>query len=208
MSESKPYIEDLALVKRMLRGEQPAFDTFFDRYYTRVYRYCCRRASQADAEEIAMRTMEQAMRRIETYRGEAALLTWIYQVTRSQLSAFFKREKKHEVQVLVDDDAGIRDDLEHMAADLQLTPQQIIETDQHTRLVHLMLDYLPGDYGQMLEWKYIEGYSVDEIAKKLNMTPIAVQSALARSRKAFKEAYDKIMGSDNVVPLPFGGTAS
>jgi RNA polymerase sigma-70 factor (ECF subfamily) len=208
MNDDKPYVDDLALVKRMLRGEQAAFDDFFDRYYARVYRYCARRASQADAEEVAMRTIEQAMRRIETYRGEAALMTWIYQVTRSQLSAFFKREKKHEVLVMVDDDIGIQEELEHMASDLQLTPQKIMETEQHTRLVHLMLDYLPGDYGQMLEWKYIEGYSVEEIAKKLNMTPIAVQSALARSRKAFKEAYDKIMGSENVVPLPVGGSTS
>ena len=56
-------------------------------------------------------------------------------------------------------------------------------------LVRLTLDYLPDKYGNVLELKYLEGLSVVEIAKRLGMGRLAVQSTLARARKAFRQGF-------------------
>jgi RNA polymerase sigma-70 factor (ECF subfamily) len=55
--------------------------------------------------------------------------------------------------------------------------------------VHETLDSLPGRYGDVLEWKYIEGASMKEISERLQSTPKAVESMLSRARLAFFEAF-------------------
>jgi len=184
--------EDLKLAKRLTQGDERAFDAFFHLYHPRVYRFCQRRVSLADAEGIAVETLRQAMRRIETYRGEASLTTWLYQVARSQLSAHYKREHKHRHLTLIEDEAGVQAEVEAMTTELENTPEALRDQEQRTHLVHFMLDSLPSNYGKVLEWKYVDGYSVDEIAGKLDTSSTAIQSMLARARAAFRKTYSDI----------------
>jgi RNA polymerase sigma-70 factor (ECF subfamily) len=62
------------------------------------------------------------------------------------------------------------------------------EVTQTKRLVQEVLDCLPVNHGNALEWKYIEGFSVTEIASRLQVTELAAQSLLSRARSAFREA--------------------
>ncbi|MDX1556133.1 MAG: sigma factor-like helix-turn-helix DNA-binding protein, partial [Xanthomonadales bacterium] len=43
-----------------------------------------------------------------------------------------------------------------------------------------------------LEWKYIEGRSVKEVAMRLGISPDAAQSLLARAKRAFREVYSAL----------------
>lgn len=194
------YEEDRKLAQRVMRGDEKAFDAFFHLYYPRVYRFCQRRLSITDAEDVAVETIRHAIRRIETYRGEAMLITWLYKVARSQISAFYKRENKHQDLVLIDDDEQVQAEVAAMASNLQDMPESQHEEAQRQHLIHFMLDSLPGNYGQVLQWKYIEGFSVEEIAEKLATSPTAIQSMLARARKAFRTTYDEIQ--DRVAQNP------
>ena len=63
------------------------------------------------------------------------------------------------------------------------------------RLVQLTLDSLPAKYGDVLEWKYIHGLSVAEIAARLKMGSKAVESLLTRARQAFRDAVAPSGGS-------------
>ena len=100
------YEEDKKLAKQLIGGNERAFDAFFNEYYARVFRFCLRRVHEDDAEDIAIETMRHAIKRIETYRGEASLITWIYQVTRSQVSAHYKRQKNDPFKFLTVLDAS------------------------------------------------------------------------------------------------------
>ena len=75
-----------------------------------------------------------------------------------------------------------------MATELE-TPEEAWASANRQALVHTLLDALPGDYGDILEWKYIEGLSVDEIADRLSTTGLAIQSRLARARRAFRSHF-------------------
>ena len=52
-----------------------------------------------------------------------------------------------------------------------------------------VFEVLPKQYAIALEAKYGDGLSVDDVAKLLDVTPIAAQSLLARARDAFREAW-------------------
>ena len=181
--------DDRHLARRVLKGDREALLVFFDRYYATTYRYCLRKVSPQDAEELATDALRHAIRRLDTYRGEARLLTWIHGIARNLLASHYRRMKKHENLRFIDDSARVRAEVEAMAADLSVSPEAAHELRERRDLVHLMLDYLPSDYGRILEWKYIDGLSVNEIAARLETTAIAVQSKLARARGAFRRCF-------------------
>jgi RNA polymerase sigma-70 factor (ECF subfamily) len=67
----------------------------------------------------------------------------------------------------------------------------------------VVLDYLPRRYGQVLEWKYIEGLSVKEIADKLGIAPKAAESTLTRARNAFRDGITAL-GLSEALPTSLG----
>ena len=81
-------------------------------------------------------------------------------------------------------------------ASLDADPEQNAINQQLTRLVRVVLDYLPSRYGQVLEWKYIEGHSVNDIAGFLDVGPKAAESTLTRARHAFREGFSALQFGD------------
>jgi RNA polymerase sigma-70 factor, ECF subfamily len=185
---------DRDLVRRMAAGRDDAFRAFFDQYFPRVYRFCIRRLTEDAAEEVTQTVMINAVRKISHYRGEASLFTWLCQIARHEISAHYRRQQRHRDVVLAENHEAVRAELESLSADPDLAPEHAADRRQGQAVIQLILDHLPGDYGRVLEWKYMEGYSVEEIAGRLVTTPVAVQSMLARARQAFRKQYAAVSG--------------
>jgi RNA polymerase sigma factor (sigma-70 family) len=71
-------------------------------------------------------------------------------------------------------------------------PQKLYLQHEAARLIQVVLDRLPPKYGDALEWKYIEGHSVREIAMRLGISTVAAQSMLARAKRAFQDMYNTL----------------
>lgn len=189
---------DSALVAAMLAGDEAAFRAFFEVYFPRVYRFALPRLGN-DAEackEVVQSTLVKAMRGLAGFRGEAALFSWLCQICRRQIADHVRANQRHSRNiVLIDDSPGLRDALESIAAPASDEPMQGYGTAETRRLVQSVLDRLPSRYGDVLEWKYIDGRSVEEIGDLLGVGHIAAQSLLARARVAFREALETVFGS-------------
>jgi RNA polymerase sigma-70 factor (ECF subfamily) len=94
---------------------------------------------------------------------------------------------------VLDDIPEVRVQLETLAARLE-GPEQQLERQDLARLVQLTLDYLPARYGDVLEWKYLQGLSMREIAERLDTTTKAVESLLTRARDAFRDGFATLSG--------------
>ncbi len=81
-------LEERRLVKRVLAHDRQAFNVFFDAYFPRLYRFA--RSRLADDPEITKEivhvTLTKAMRKLASYRGEAALFTWLCTICRNEIS--------------------------------------------------------------------------------------------------------------------------
>ena len=76
----------------MRGGDERAFHEFFDAYYPRLYRFAVARVRLEDAaEDIAQATLVLAIRKAGTWRGEAALFTWLCTLCRHEISAYCRR---------------------------------------------------------------------------------------------------------------------
>jgi RNA polymerase sigma factor, sigma-70 family len=180
--------DDIAIVRQLLSGDQSAFAAFYDAYFPRVYRFCKNRlANDECAKDVVQQTLTKAMLNLQTYRGEASLYTWLCQIGRNEISAWYKKVGRKQAQTSsFDQDESLVSAIESIAAgfagDLQ----------EQSQLVQIALDSLPGNYGTVLELKYIDGFSVTEIAEQLKTGEIGVQSQLARARKAFRLVYNDL----------------
>ena len=189
------WLEDKKLVKQLLAGDERAFDRFFDENFGRLYRFALIRLSDdADAaREVAQITLSKAVRKLHAYRAEAALFTWLCAICRNETSDWLARQGRYrEHIVLTEDFAEVRAAVESISAPQQQSPESHYKRVELLRLIQVALDALPPRYGDVLEWKYIEGYSVMEISSRMGIGTEATQSLLARARKAFADAYSSL----------------
>jgi RNA polymerase sigma-70 factor (ECF subfamily) len=185
-------LEDRRLVKRMLAHDAQAFHAFFDGYFPRLYRFARTRLGEDPevTKEIVHVTLSKAMRKLTSYRGEAALFTWLCTICRNEINDHVERvarERKHVV--LTEDLPDVRAAVESLAAPASDEPEDNFRRAELARLIQVALDRLPSHYGDALEWKYVYGFSVEEIAAKLGVGLEAAQSLLARAKRAFQEVY-------------------
>jgi RNA polymerase sigma-70 factor (ECF subfamily) len=200
-------LEDRRLVKRLLAHDRDAFNAFFDGYFPRLYRFArARLGGDPDTtKEIVQVTLTKAIRKLGSYRGEAALFTWLCTICRNEIAdhrARVARERRHVV--LTEDAPEIRAAVEAIAAPQSDEPEHNFRRLEATRLIQVALDQLPTHYGNALEWKYVYGFSVEEIAEKLGVGVEAAQSLLARAKRGFQEVYTTLT-RDLVVERAEGG---
>jgi RNA polymerase sigma-70 factor (ECF subfamily) len=195
VSETTPQVvQDRSLAAKVAAGDQAAFDAFFKEYFPRLFRFTLTRVDNNEelAEEIVQRTMCIVVRKMGSFRGEALLFTWLCQICRNETNAVF-RQRKIEMRedVPIEDHPGVQAALESVAAD-DGRPESAMRREEIANFVRVTLEHLPSKYAQALELKYVQGYSVKEIATSLNVGEKAAESILTRSRVAFKERFKAI----------------
>jgi RNA polymerase sigma-70 factor, ECF subfamily len=195
MAELVTEHPDRFLVARMVRGDEVAFGEFFESHFPALFRFAMPRvANDAQvAEDVVQAALCRAVRKLASYRGEAALLTWLCTFCRHEISAYFEKVSRVPPMVeLLDDIPEVRAALESLRpAD---RPEAALQRNETSRLVQIVLDRLPGHYGDALEWKYIDGLSVAEIAERLGLGTKAAESMLTRARVAFRDAFTATHG--------------
>ncbi len=191
------YLDDKRLVKQLLANDEQAFDRFFSDNFARLYRFALTRlpGDPDGTREVVQIALTKAIAKLHTYRGESALFTWLCAITRNEMSDWLARQGRYRQHiVLTEDFPEIQAAVDSFQAPQSDNPEQNYQRAELVRLIQVALDRLPPKYGNVLEWKYIEGYLVNEIAVKLELGNEATQSLLARAKRAFSDVYGSLSG--------------
>jgi RNA polymerase sigma-70 factor (ECF subfamily) len=186
--------DDLALARRLLAGDERAFAQLFDWAFPALCRFALVRVGgdRQLAEELAQATLCRAVGKLVTYRGEAALLTWLCTICRHQIDDHFAaRQRRPPMLSLVEGDPNIRAALESLARAAD-GPEERLRRREIARWVHVALDALPARYAEALAWKYLHELSVAEIGSRLELTGKATESLLTRARQAFRDSFSAL----------------
>jgi RNA polymerase sigma-70 factor (ECF subfamily) len=189
------YLEDRKLVKRLLAGQEQAFNRFFDENFGRLYRFALARTNhdKEASREIVQAALARALKKIHTFRGESALFTWLCVICRHEIADWLRRNSSYRKHIILTEDSPeIQAAIDSIEAPPSDDPRRHYQKYEAARLIQVALDRLPPRYGDALEWKYIEGHSVKEIAVRMDLSPEAAQSLLARARKAFQDVYSTL----------------
>lgn len=179
--------DEQEVVEGMRRGDQRAFDRFFDTYAPRVAAFAARRSSldAAALEDVVQVTMINAVRGIGTFEGNSTLFTWLCQICRNHLADLHRKAGRQP---------GTQS-LERLTAAkpsnslVELTdfrdPLDECVADSTRSAVRRAVNQLPRNHARILELRYGDDLAVPAIAKILGLSESATESRLVRARQAF-----------------------
>jgi RNA polymerase sigma-70 factor (ECF subfamily) len=179
------------LITRMRRGEQRAFDQFFDAYVDRLGSFAARRSAldAAAIEDVVQMTMINAMRSLASFRGESSLFTWLCQICRNQLADARRKAARQPPTQSFEQLSEERP----LAKVVQLTdfrdPLDECASDDDRGAVRRALNKLPPHYVRIIELRYGDELTVPEIARVLQVSESAAESLLVRARQAFRAEW-------------------
>ena len=191
---AQPPTEDQALVRRIVAGDEEAFRGFFDQHVRGLYRFVMARVDNNPeaTQEIVQSTLVKAVESFGAFRGDGALSSWLYGICRFEIQAYYRSRTRARREEPYD---APRDD-GRPSADAWISDDDGPDVDlgrkETSGQVHEALDRLPRHYGDALEWKYLDGLKVKQIAQRLDMAPKAAESLLTRAREAFRREFERL----------------
>ena len=151
------------------------------------------------AEDVTQEVFLRAIESIETFHGNPeGLLSWLRGIARRILAQRARSLRPLAARPLsLDEIAGAGNGIRSWeAADPSSLIYERLVHQEEQLLIGAILTALPFNWKRALDWKYREGLSVLEIARRLGISPKAAESLLGRARAAFKEMYQQLSESD------------
>ena len=182
------------LVNRLRAGDAAAVSDLSARYGSKIFRLAFRYVkNREDAEEIAQDVLLKVYQKIDAFRGDAALSSWVYRITFNTAMSRLRRTKA-EVAVARDDTPPERMDLEspnrrprdEIADWSMLADDQVLRAEMRGRLV-AALRQLPVIYRTPVLLRDVQGFSTEEAAAVLRVKPQTLKSRLHRGRLILRD---------------------
>ena len=178
---------DLELAERIVAGDGEALETFYQRYFTRLYRFVYYQVggSHDDAQDVLQDALIGALKSLPSYRGDSSLYSWLCGVAWNK-AADFRRREYRMAQV---EKRSIKEMCETQPLEASSSPDTALLQQEKSEQVHETLQMLPEHYRQVLVLKYAEGLPVADIAEIMQRTFKSTESLLTRARSAFRKSY-------------------
>lgn len=173
------------LVRRVKAKAWEGMDDFaalYEEMLPVVYRYAVGRVGQTTGEEVCGDVFQAAATALRDGRRSQVTQAWLMAVAKNKVIDHWRRqERRQKIAHLVD----LR------ASDL-VEPSAEIEASRAWSDVMNALGQLPDRYRTLLVLRYLDDLTVAELAKLLDQSESAVESALARARRSFRGLFEEV----------------
>lgn len=178
------------LLRRAKAGDRAALEELLTRHEKQVYRFGLRMCgSEEDAKEVLQETLLAAFKGIHTFRGDAELSTWLYQVARTHcLRSRRRRAGEPETHEPLDAPGALG------ARSETGGPDEASHARQLGEVLQAAIVALPDTYRETLILRDVEGLSAEEAAKVVGIEVRALKSRLHRARMQLREHLSTLMG--------------
>ena len=184
--------EESRLVRRLRARRAGAFEMLIARYQGQVLNLVYRMlGNREEAEDLAQEVFITVFKRIETFRGESSLSTWIYRIASNHCinrRKYLSRRRHYDSRSI--HDIGDRSELgggRLPVSTRPARPDEMLEGLQMERAIQRAISGLDEDQRLVLVLRDIQSLSYDEIAEITGLAIGTVKSRLHRARMALKE---------------------
>jgi RNA polymerase sigma-70 factor (ECF subfamily) len=192
VDESTPIpIEPPGGGARAPAGPPPTLEAIFEEYAPRVYHLARRLlGNAADAEDVTQEVFLQVVRKLPTFRGEAAFSTWLYRVTVNAALGYRRKRARREAHPLPEPLEDFGEDGNHRAPVRRWMsrPNHQALGREAQQLIEEAIAGLPESYRDVYVLADVEELPNDEIAGMLGLSVAAVKSRLHRARLLMRKA--------------------
>jgi RNA polymerase sigma factor (sigma-70 family) len=176
------------------RGDPEAIDRLAREVLPPLYRFCLYRVGcdRHRCEEVVQETLVIAIQRMDQYdpaRADGNILPWLTGLARNEIRRVLARE--NATTSLESIWQHLDEQLRDVYTQLESEPfdDELLRREETREMVGATMAQLPPHYRDALEAKYVADRSVRDIATAWRTTEKAVESQLARARKAFRATF-------------------
>lgn len=135
-----------------------------------------------EVEEIYQETLISAYESLGRFSGRSTIFTWLVSIARHEIGDYYRKRK---IKIFLFSHLPW---LENLATEALGPEQELLKKELQTRVIRVMGE-IREEYRQVLKLKYYEGFSVLEIAQKLNENTKTIESRLFRARVSFAKTF-------------------
>lgn len=175
--------EDFLLVQRALNSDQRAFATLLARYKDSIYFLIYKMIkNQDDADDLTIEAFGKAFNNLEKYSPDFAFSTWLYKIALNNTIDFMRKKR---IATLSLDKSKEMDDGDSISFDVKsplLDPEEHFIKEQRAVIMREVIDKLNPKYRMLIEMRYFEELSYEEIAVNTKLPLGTVKAQLFRAK--------------------------
>ena len=184
LSEKAQY--DYKLVIRAVEySDQKAYAELMTRYRDSIYFMLLKMVNNKDdADDLTIEAFGKAFKRLSQYTPNYAFSTWLFKIASNNCIDFIRRKKNNTTFSI--DKTYANDEGGEISVDLKssmLDPEEKVIKKQKIKLMHEIVEKLKPRYRELIELRYFQEYSYEEIAVKLDIPIGTVKAQLFRARE-------------------------
>lgn len=183
---SEKALYDYTLVKKAIgKGDQKAYAELMQRYRDSVYFMLLKMVNnKEDADDLTIEAFGKAFKRLEQYTPNFAFSTWLFKIASNNCIDFIRKKKSGTLVYI--DKTYQNEEGSTVSTDLKsetLDPEENFMKKQKVKLMRDVVDKLKPRYKQLVEMRYFEELSYEEISEKLELPLGTVKAQLFRARE-------------------------
>lgn len=176
--------KDLILVNRAIDGDQKAYTSLRKRYHDSIYFMMLKMVkNQADAEDLTSEAFSKAFNNLPQYSPSFAFSTWLFKIASNNCIDFIRKKRINAISM---DNNYQNKDGDSMKMDFKaesLNPEEEAIKKQKAKLMREVVKELKPRYRDLIEKRYFEELSYDEIAEDMDLPLGTVKAQLFRARE-------------------------
>ena len=171
---------EASLLDQLRRQEEDAFTVMYERHRTQIYNYLYRLSGSKElADDLTHDTFLSAYESLPKLRPDSNIVPWLYRIASNRFRDFLRRKKVIN-WLPWSDSPRSEAALACLGGEERLPEREAVQA---------VLGTMKPEYSICLVLRLAEGFSSDETAQILGITPEAVRMRLSRARQMFKVAY-------------------
>lgn len=175
--------QDLILVQQAQQGKQEAFERLMERYREPIYFMLLKMVrDNDDADDLTIEAFGKAFNRIGQYSPNFAFSTWLFKIASNNCIDFIRKKR---IQLTSIDTQFENEEGSSYSIDLkdsELDPEENIMRNQKIKMMRNLVEKLKPRYKILVEKRYFEELTYEEIADELNLPIGTVKAQLFRAR--------------------------
>ncbi len=192
---SASSLEDDALVKEAIGGDEKAYKKLVDKYERALYFHILKMIKDREqVDDLVQETFVKAFDNLNTYSTNYAFSTWLYRIATNHTIDYLRKKKLQTLSI--DEPVKTRDgEMQMQLEDESAGTDRNIIRKQRQKVVQEAIEELPKKYRKVIEMRHMEEKSYQEIADVLDLPLGTVKAHIFRARellyKALKDKRDK-----------------
>lgn len=185
---SKNTKDDLLLVKRAKQDDPKAYETLLKKYRKSVYYMLLKMVNNADdAEDLTQEAFAKAFNSLAKFDSKYAFSTWLFRIATNNCIDFIRKKRIQTVSIDTPYENDEGDSMSFDLPDPNLSPDDLMLKKQRKEYLGKAVERLPAKYKRLVQLRYFQELSYEEVAQELELPLGTVKAQLFRARELLSQ---------------------